>query len=281
MSDSKVCFLLCPIGDEGSETRGRADAVFEQIIKPVVSESGYGLKRADKLAEPGNISIQAIHLTLMSDLILADLSDHNPNVFYELAIRHFSQKPIIYLIESSQKIPFYLQHERIIMYDLSASGVRDAIDKLREFMKNVDSFHPTDPVSTAFRDFDENVQDGFRLLGVALSSEPEKQISLRASFSFYQAGFSYTNAQLQIWNYGDVAREMRFDSSPKVKMRLHPATGALSNQDKDSRVILEPVEKELPRKVQFSIHYKNSRNQTLTDRFWLDWDSDPVVTRIE
>ena len=49
-----------------------------------------------------------------ADLVVADLTDHNPNVFYELAIRHALQLPLVQLIDSAQDLPFDIKAMRTV-----------------------------------------------------------------------------------------------------------------------------------------------------------------------
>lgn len=97
MSDKRSCFVISPIGADGSDIRQRADDLFEFILKPVLEPKGVDILRADHLTSPGSITGQVIERVMNSDLVIADLSGHNPNVFYELALRHAVQKPYIQL----------------------------------------------------------------------------------------------------------------------------------------------------------------------------------------
>lgn len=106
MSSGKECFVICPIGSEGSEARERADKLMEHIIEEALGDFDYTPVRADQITEPGSITNQVIQRTVESDLLIADLTGHNPNVFYELAVRHATAKPYIQLIDSSESIPF-------------------------------------------------------------------------------------------------------------------------------------------------------------------------------
>jgi hypothetical protein len=103
MTNNKTCFVISPIGEEGSPTRLRSDLTYDYIIKPVVIKYGYELNRADRMGKTGMISNHIIKQILDSDLVIADLTDYNPNVFYELAIRHITQKACIQMIKRGQK----------------------------------------------------------------------------------------------------------------------------------------------------------------------------------
>ncbi|MGE8207862.1 hypothetical protein ACQKP0_25710 [Heyndrickxia sp. NPDC080065] len=82
MTKNKTCFVVSPIGSNESETRKRADQVLRHIIEPCVKKKGYSeVIRADKISDPGTITYQIIDQIVNADLVIADLSEHNPNVF--------------------------------------------------------------------------------------------------------------------------------------------------------------------------------------------------------
>ena len=91
----KTCFVISQIGEENSTQRLEADKVLKYVIKPSLEELGYKVVRADESTEAGSISKSVIQSVIESDLVIADLTNHNPNVFYELAIRHAIAKPFI------------------------------------------------------------------------------------------------------------------------------------------------------------------------------------------
>lgn len=119
-----TCFLICPIGNEGSEYRNHSDLFLEFLIEPVMKEFGLTVVRADTIGKPGMITPQILEHIVHSKLVIADLSFHNPNVFYELSLRHVVRKPTVQLIRSSDKIPFDLQQYRTVQIDTSLYGFR-------------------------------------------------------------------------------------------------------------------------------------------------------------
>ncbi len=92
-ADKGICFVIAPIGDEGSETRKRSDQILNHVITPTALSCGYEAIRADKISKSGMITMQIIQHLLDVPLVIADLTDYNPNVFYELAIRHVVNPP--------------------------------------------------------------------------------------------------------------------------------------------------------------------------------------------
>lgn len=114
----KICFIISPIGEPDTETRKRSDLVLKHIIIPSVLEFEYNPIRADNISEPGIITSQVIQHIVDSPLVIADLSERNPNVFYELALRHVTKKPLIQIIRKGDQIPFDVAATRIIHFDL-------------------------------------------------------------------------------------------------------------------------------------------------------------------
>lgn len=99
----KKCFVISPIGSEGSEIRKDADAVFDLIINPAMKKCKIKAFRSDHLDKPGKISDQVFQEIKESNLCIADLTGSNPNVYYELAIAQMSSKPVILISKKGQK----------------------------------------------------------------------------------------------------------------------------------------------------------------------------------
>jgi len=114
---AKTCFIISSIGKEGSETRAVADEKFELIFEPALKEAGYKVTRADKVGTPGSISREIVSNVINSDLVIADVTDENPNVFYELAIRNAAKKPVIIFRGVNQPMPFDIYDKRAIDID--------------------------------------------------------------------------------------------------------------------------------------------------------------------
>jgi len=135
MSDKKLCFVIGPIGPPESDTRKRSDNILEYIITPAVNECGYDPIRADEMSKPGIITSQIIEHLVEDPLVIADLAEHNPNVFYELAIRHAIKKPVIQIIEKGQQIPFDVGMTRTIEVD--HRDLRSADKARKEIIKQI------------------------------------------------------------------------------------------------------------------------------------------------
>lgn len=115
----KKCFVISPIGEDGSEVRKRADKVFKYIISPVCEESGFEPIRVDKINQADSITQTIIDYIITSELVIADITGHNPNAFYEMGYRASTGKPMLHLKEKDEKIPFDIAGIRAFDYDLS------------------------------------------------------------------------------------------------------------------------------------------------------------------
>lgn len=115
----KKCFVISPIGEEGSEIRKKADKVFKYIISPVCNDCGLEAIRVDKVNQVDSINQTIIDYVLNSELVIADITGHNPNAFYEMGYRKSTGKPMIHLKEKNEKIPFDIVDIRTFEYDLS------------------------------------------------------------------------------------------------------------------------------------------------------------------
>jgi hypothetical protein len=116
---STTCFYITPIGEDGSEQRKHSDLFLGSIVEPALENLGLRVIRADAIDKPGTITKQIMEYLLRSRLVIADLSFHNPNVFYELAIRHAARLPVVQLIRAADRIPFDLNQIRTIKIDTS------------------------------------------------------------------------------------------------------------------------------------------------------------------
>lgn len=139
MDKSKHCFVISPIGATDSPQRKRADMVLKHIFKSALEPLGYTVVRADEISQPGSITLQVLERVLESELVIADLTDHNPNVFYELAVRHATQKPVIHVIDSGQKIPFDVADLRTISIDIDLEGADRARQQIIAQTKEIEA----------------------------------------------------------------------------------------------------------------------------------------------
>jgi predicted nucleotide-binding protein len=130
-AEADFVFLAVSLGDARSEARLRADSLLD-VVERVVRHFSLSVRRADKIVAPGLITSQVIASLANARFIIADISDANPNVMYELGVAHSLQKPVIILSEKHNRLPFDLAVTRIIIYDLSVQGMGSLEGRLTE-----------------------------------------------------------------------------------------------------------------------------------------------------
>ena len=85
----KTCFIVCPIGNDGSDVRKRSDTLFKHVIAPVCQECAFEPIRIDKENTNGSLTDEIITHIKTDDLVIADITDLNPNAFLKSGISGF------------------------------------------------------------------------------------------------------------------------------------------------------------------------------------------------
>lgn len=135
----KKCFIVTPIGNEGSETRKRTDKVFKYIIEPVCQECEFDAVRVDQLNQADSITQTIINALDSSELVIADMTEHNANAFYEMGYRACTGKPIIHIKSKETNIPFDIASIRAFDYDLTdLDSVSDIKSRLKATIESFD-----------------------------------------------------------------------------------------------------------------------------------------------
>ena len=147
----KTCFVIGPIGDPGSAVRAAADDFMDYIVSPcpALRELEYGDPiRADHLNEPGRITSQVIKLLIEADLVIADLTSNNANVYYELSLRHAIAKPAIHMALEGTQLSFDVRDNRTIFYTMHSRVAEQAKNDLAKQIQHVhqQGYKPSNPI---------------------------------------------------------------------------------------------------------------------------------------
>lgn len=139
-------FIVRPFGTKSGID---FDAVERELIRPAMQRAGLSGGTTGEFLQQGNIRADMFEQLLVADLVIADISIHNANVFYELGIRHALRDKRTFLIKSSTAneadVPFDLKTDRYLAYDAGQPG--GAVDLLAAALRlTLDSPDSDSPV---------------------------------------------------------------------------------------------------------------------------------------
>jgi uncharacterized protein (TIGR02996 family) len=127
----KKCFVIMPYGSNDERLQRHYAGVYQSIIVPAATKAGYAVKRSDIAAEPGNITQDIIRDLADSDMVIADLTAANANVFFELGVRHTMRKSgTVHIIDQSHSMPFDIREYRAISYSTELADLPAVIDQV-------------------------------------------------------------------------------------------------------------------------------------------------------
>jgi hypothetical protein len=138
---TETCFVIMPFGEKADAT-GRTvdfDDVYRLLLKDAIEgAAGVVSVRCDEIAKAGWIHAEMIKSIADSPLAIVDISTLNPNVFYELGVRHALKPSGTVLIRSKgTATPFNIEGFNCIDYDLTDQRSRSEFrDKVIRFLEN-------------------------------------------------------------------------------------------------------------------------------------------------
>lgn len=185
------CFVMMPFGD-------LFDEYYKDIMVSAIREAGFEPKRADEIYGPGVIISDVLSEIRRSAVLVADVTNKNPNVHYEFGYADAFDLPVIIIAQSKEDIPFDYRHRRLILYNTQKTGwdkklAKDLVQSLQavpsrettlEGGGNVEiiRFFRERPPTTVFLEQLESVEAGgeISLLGIAMTvlEDPRVQKSL-------------------------------------------------------------------------------------------------------
>jgi O-acetyl-ADP-ribose deacetylase (regulator of RNase III) len=136
----KKCFVIMPFGEK-PDVGGRLldfDKVYKYLIKPPIVAMGIECIRCDEIGKPGWVHSEMIGHIYEDEIAVVDITTLNPNVFYELGVRHALRASVTVLIRKKDtKLPFNIQGLRAIEYDPEdLESVEETKTKIQEFVRN-------------------------------------------------------------------------------------------------------------------------------------------------
>jgi hypothetical protein len=118
------------------------DRFYSTVMKPTVESCGLTSMRADEFWKNEILMKDIFDLIFHSSVVIADLSERNPNVAYELGICHTMGIQVVPIVQDSSDIPFDLRQHRYLQYSIDSKSqddfVRTLTNRLTEIMAAID-----------------------------------------------------------------------------------------------------------------------------------------------
>ena len=141
----KTCFVIMAIGDQvtdaGTVTSSELKSKYDDLIKEAIVKARPRLDvaRADEISLPGTITTDIITRVMHSDYVVADVTYPNPNVFYELGLRHACRTGTV-IIKDRQgpRVPFDIAHLRYIEHENTTAGLKQLATQLETYFDHFD-----------------------------------------------------------------------------------------------------------------------------------------------
>jgi hypothetical protein len=214
-----VAFVLMPFSAE-------FDDVYQIAIKEASEATGFTAQRLDEQIFVEGMLDRIYAQIEAADVIIADMSGKNPNVFYEVGYAHAKGKTCILLTNTADDIPFDLKHRRHIVYGKSLSKLRDELTRTltwaRETIASVRKSHirPEMMFPRAFLEVTESSATAKMTLSFDLYNDS------RENSSDIYAIYLYTTHAWEMIQEGSVSASTASDI-PDYKYRYFVKTPAI------------------------------------------------------
>lgn len=169
----KTCFIITPIGPEGSEIRREIEGIIDEVINPVLMEMGYETNNvAHRKDSTSSIPSDVIKSVYDADLCIANLTGNNANVMYELALRHAAGKHVIIITNNISSLPFDINVQRAIEYKNDMQGALELKRDLKLKIRYINEH---------FNEISNPIYDNLQKIVISDDSIPNLNISYRES----------------------------------------------------------------------------------------------------
>lgn len=160
-----ICFVIMPISDVHGYEPGHFARVYEHLLKPAIITAGYNPVRADDAVKTDYIVVGIIQKIVESEMVICDFSARNPNVMYELGIRHAFNKPVTLIKDRKTEKVFDIQGLRYTEYD----------DSLRIDSVNKDISRISAAISETATASEKDMNSVVQLAGIRAAEVPAGQ----------------------------------------------------------------------------------------------------------
>jgi hypothetical protein len=136
METNKDVFVIMPFSATATCNEEQWTEVYENVFKPAIEECGYSCERAK--SKTGSLMKSIIEKLRNSRIVLADITDRNANVFYELGVRHSLSKRTIILAQGKQQVPSNLLGYWSITYGTTPRRVAEFRKEMSRLISEIE-----------------------------------------------------------------------------------------------------------------------------------------------
>lgn len=133
---SNHCFYLSPFKSPFNE-------IYADHVAPIAKSLGLSIERADEIYGTQPIIEDIWESINVAELIIADVTEKNPNVLYEIGIAHTIGKPVLIITQDINDVPFDLKHYRCIIYDYNPRGCKRLEEEISKALSHIKTYEAT------------------------------------------------------------------------------------------------------------------------------------------
>ncbi len=137
MVKKKLCFVIMPFSSTSRYTSEQWTGIFNNVHKPAVTGSRLGYRCVRSNIRTGAFIKDILMQLNQADVVLADLTDMNSNVFYELGVRHTLRNRTILVSQTMDDVPSDLKQYGVITYETTPNGVVKYKTKLNNLLRDI------------------------------------------------------------------------------------------------------------------------------------------------
>lgn len=190
-ADEKRCFVMMPFSDQGDYPKGHFQKVYEQIFVPAITKAGYKPYRVDENTISDSIIDKIFEGVQNCEMALCDLSNRNPNVLYELGLRHAYNKPVVLVKDERTANIFDVSVISTVPYESNRlyENVLEAQEKISESLKSTGKGNDLSLVQfvrareASFNDIKVNKDDSLNIMLQSIMKELQRLNNRPETFS--------------------------------------------------------------------------------------------------
>lgn len=133
----KKCFIIMPFSSPAGYDENHFSRVYDYIIRPACEKAGFEPVIAKDTAKTNLIALEILKHIVEYDMALCDISSRNPNVFYELGLRHAFNKKTVLIKDKRTETPFDIASLRYTEYSetLRVDEVQKTVDQVSKNLR--------------------------------------------------------------------------------------------------------------------------------------------------